>query len=167
MTDQSFAAWAEEGRMFRRRREAATWDLGDWLVRGDVLGHDPGFKRSRAITGYSRSYLYALHATASCWPAADRVPALSWVVHKHLLAEKDETARRELLQVALAQRWTDRDVMAHFRQRAEKPATTPRAYENRQVMCPCGCGHVFAIKGNKVPRTGLTGQVLAADRKVA
>lgn len=163
----SFAQWADEGRMFRRRREGATWDLGDWLVRGEVLGMDPGFQRSRAITGYSRSYLYALHATATAWPAADRIGSLSWAVHKHLCMEKDATRRRELLQMALAQRWTDRDAMAFFRRRDEQPATTARAYENRQVQCPCGCGHIFAIKGNKVPRTGLTGQVLAAEARAA
>lgn len=143
--------------MFRRRREGATWALGDWLVRGEVLGMDPGFRQSRAITGYSRSYLYALHATAIAWPIADRVDALSWAVHKHLCMEPDSARRRALLQVALAHRWTDRDAMAHFRQRNEQPAMTARAYENRQVMCPCGCGHIFAIKGNKVPRVGPHG----------
>jgi hypothetical protein len=169
MTDAglSFAEWADEGTVYRTRKEGATWALGDWLVRGDVLGMDPGFRQSRRITGYSRSYLYALMYTAKAWPIADRVSSLSWAVHKHLTAEKDATARRELLQVALAKRWTDRDVMAYFRARNEQPAMTARAYENRQVMCPCGCGHVFAIKGNKVPRVGLTGRVLAMESRVA
>jgi hypothetical protein len=159
----SFAQWAEEGRMFRRRRESATWELGDWLVRGAVLDLDPGFKRSQAITGYSRSFLYALKTTAETWPAAERVPSVSWVVHKHLCMEKDAARRRALLQTAVAQRWTDRDAMAHFRQREERPARSPRAYENRMVCCPCGCGHVFPIKGHKVPRAGLHGAPLATE----
>jgi hypothetical protein len=148
VTTVSFEAWAEEGLLFRRRREGATWDLGDWLVRGGVLGLDPGFKHSMRITGYSRSYLYALHTTATTWPAADRISAVPWIVHRHLCMEKDDLARRELLQVALAKRWTDRDAMAYFRQRPDAPASRARAYENRRARCP-GCGHVFPIKGHK------------------
>lgn len=160
---QSFAAWVEEGQMFRRRKEAATWELGDWLVRGAVLDMDPGFTQSRSITGYSRSYLYALMYTAQAWPIADRSASASWAVHYHLTREKDARRRRELLEEALAKRWTDRDVQLYFRQRSERPSSAVRSYENRQVLCPCGCGHVFPIKGNKVPRTGLGGSVLAAD----
>lgn len=144
----SFAEWEDEGRMFRCRQEASSWDLGDWLVRGEVLGMDPGFKRSMAILGYSRSHVYTLHYTAKGWPAADRVSAVSWIVHRHLLAEKDAVARRELLQVALRERWSDRDAMAHFRRGADRPSKAKRSYENRRVVCPC-CGHVFPIKGNK------------------
>jgi hypothetical protein len=159
----SFEAWADEGRMFRRRKESATWELGDWLVRGAVLDMDPGFRQSRAITGYSRSYLYALKYTAEAWPVADRSTNASWALHFHLTREKDATARRELLVVALAKGWTDRDAQLYFRQRSERTSAAVRSYENRQVRCPCGCGHIFAIKGNKVPRTGLLGRVLTAD----
>jgi hypothetical protein len=152
----SFDDWSEEGLHLRRKGEATTWALGDWLLRGAVLEYDPGFKHSMRITGYSRSFLYGLRQVSEAWPAADRLSEVAWSIHRDCLREKDPVERRALLKRAAVERLSQHDFSRIFRAKPEPEAERSRAYENRQVCCP-SCGHVFPIKGHKVQLTGKAG----------
>jgi hypothetical protein len=149
--------WIFEGRMHVTRAERSGWELAWWLVLGREF--DPDFSLSQQLTGYSKAHLYNLYRVGVAFPRGRAHPDLSLSAHRELLREPDETERTLLFSRAIEERWTQSDVVAHF----EKKAPTPRAqsdhpkavasrkyYPGAHVRCPCGCGHVFPVKGHKV-----------------
>lgn len=144
--------------MYRRRRERASWDLGDWLVRGHVLDFDPLFKRSVAITGYTQRFLYVLKRTAELFPPDVRSYAIAWTVHRDLGRENDPEKRQTLFARAVAERWNSGTIARYFVEHPPTPApkmhparVRPKnhEYKYRTVRCP-NCAHEFPALDHKV-----------------
>jgi hypothetical protein len=152
----SFAAWEEEGRMYARRNDVSSWDLGFWLVRGQGWSLDPGFKASSRITGRSRSHLHALYDVAVAFPEGPAAPHLAWITHKMLLRIKDLDLRDRVLERAIAERWTSGELERYFAQHPppstygkNKDRTGGTTNRHRRVQCP-NCQHIFPMTGHKV-----------------
>ena len=141
--------WTERGQMFRRRREASSWDLAWWLVEGHEW--DQGFKRSQAITGYASSTLFNLFRVGRAFTPDTYSLNLSFAAHKELLRETDEAKRMELHAKAVAEHWTQDDVLRHFKEHPPSSGITGQTatYQPVQVKCP-KCAHEFTAKDHKV-----------------
>jgi hypothetical protein len=150
--------WIEEGRVHVARLERSGWELAWWLVQGREFDRD--FSVSAQMTGYTESYLYTLYRVGYVFPRGRAHPDLSLSAHRELLREPDETARTMLFAKAIEEKWTQGDVVAHFERNPatpREPSDHPKAvasrtfYQGVHVKCPCGCGHVFPVRGHKVP----------------
>ena len=148
--------------MYRRRREAASWALADWLVRGRDEGFDgKGFLSSLAITGYTPAHHYNLERVARAFPPETRSPNLSITAHMMVLREKDPDRRDEFFASAVAGGWTSDRVKKEIAQQRMQPVDPPdtvpasaqspsrNGYGTVKVKCP-GCGRIFPVRGNKV-----------------
>lgn len=149
--------WIAEGRLHVVRAERSGWELAWWLVQGREF--DPQFKVSMEVTGYSESHLFNLYRVGYVFPRGRAHPDLSLSAHRELLREPDETDRTLLFAKAIEERWTQGDVVAHFERSAPSARTEsdhPKSVASRKyyagvhVRCPCGCDHVFPVKGHKV-----------------
>lgn len=142
--------WAERGVTLRNTAENASWALGDWLVEGSQW--DSGFRKSRAITGYSKAHLYNTYRTAGGWPPDQRSKRLSFTAHTELLFEPDYSARLNMMTMAEQNDWTAEDIRDYFRANGNSAGVAVgRAsyYQHVQVACP-HCAHVFPVKGHKI-----------------
>lgn len=165
--------WEEAGRMCALREQKSLWEIAWWLVEGDARGYDPGFASAQVILQRERTTIENYYRVGRAWPRGTPHPDLSFSTHKELLREPDVARRAEVLSLAIEGRWFASDVARHFDQHPPSvralvgvdrpPGATNRApYERKyynshlavHVKCPCGCGHVFPIKGNKVTRDG-------------
>src|SRR5215203_50662 len=130
----SLAEWKDEGLMYVARRRAATWNLGDWLLTGEELRYDIDFVSSMALTGHTKSYLYALRLTSSEWPQYERSYQIAWGTHRELARVKDLELRKEMFKKALKEHWNMHDVRDYLRAeglstvRIKEPKTTSRKY---------------------------------------
>ena len=165
--------WLESGRMNAKRKENATWEIAWWLVEGEVRGFDPGFAASQVILQRSRPTIENYYRVGRAWPRGKNHPDLSFSTHRELLREPDETARALVLCMVLENHWYASDVVRYFdehppsgrhlvglEKESRNPARTKYVvrkrdtYSGSHVKCPCGCEHVFPIKGNKARRDG-------------
>jgi len=149
--------WQDEGLMHTRRERRTAWELGDWLLRGEALGYDVRFAASMALTGLSRTHLYALRTTARAFPLHVRSYEIAWGTHKELSRVKDETVRKELHTLALTHHWMQHEVRGQLRDRGYTAVRVAvlrppsHGYTLVQVECPT-CGHIFAARNHKVER---------------
>lgn len=160
--------WIEAGRMHHRRGENNLWEIAWWLVEGQMKAFDSGFTESAKILGLAPSTIENYYRVGLAYPRGRNHPDLAFTTHRELLRERDETSRALVLSMAIEHGWYADDVVRYFE--ANPPTArplvgvdTPPSRANRtpyqrkyfvgaHVKCPCGCEHVFPIKGNKVPR---------------
>lgn len=175
--------WIEAGRLHAKRKDNATWEVAWWLVEGDARGFDPGFGSAQVLLQRSRSTIENYYRVGRAWPRGKNHPDLSFSTHRELLREPDPTARALVLSMALERGWYANDIARHFAEHppsgrglvgvakeSRSPARTPyvarkrEVYVGAHVKCPCGCEHVFPIKGNKVNGHAVAPKVASRRR---
>ena len=182
-----FASWEQAGRYHAQRSENSIWEIAWWLVEGQTRDFDPGFSRSMVILKRARSTIENYYRVGRAYPRGKNNTALSFDTHRALLREPDEAARALVLCMTLENNWYANDVQRYFDANppsgralvghdrvSRNPKRTPyvarkrEVYVGSHVKCPCGCEHVFPIKGNKVAGPGaVRGEADAVVAEVA
>ena len=159
-------AWEEAGWMCAKRAENSVWEMAWWLVEGQLKDYDKNFTRSSEILGLSNTTLHTYYRVGFAYPRGKVLP-LSFTSHRELLRERDVALRGMVASMAIEHNWTSEDIVRHFEKnppstlqmsgedepagRDNKAPYSRKYYQGVHVKCPCGCGHVFPVKGNKAP----------------
>ncbi len=160
------------GRTLVKRRDGASWALGDWLIEGGRTDRQwfggSTYENAAKITGYGISWLSNLHRVCLTFPPDGRHPELSFSTHKEILRAA-EHERPRIIKMAKAKSWSSDDVITYVNSlipkqksdRVRQKRTVGSYYSSPKVRCPnvvicreCGhssaCRHEFSIKGHKV-----------------
>lgn len=176
-------AWQQAGRQHAKRRENSTWEVAWWLVEGYDRGFDPGFAYAQQLLQRSKSTIENYYRVGRAYPRGKQHPDLSFSTHRELLREPDENARALVLCLAIEKGWFANDVAKYFDEHPpsvrplvgiDKDSRNPRRspyvrkkrgdYLGAHVKCPCGCEHVFPVRGNKVAPHAVAPEVVEGGR---
>lgn len=121
-SDTAFAAWVDMGRELASRRRNVDWELGQWLVDGEVSGHvtQGGFDFISETLGIAPKRLRDIEKAARI-PVHMRDAALTIEHHASVADIAEPTAQLELLTQAKAKHWTPEQTR-HEAMKSRRPA---------------------------------------------
>jgi hypothetical protein len=175
--------WEQDGRLVAVKRENSIWEMAWWLVEGQMKAFDAGFSVSSRILKRDKKTLENYYRVGLAWPRGTQHPDLAFTTHRELLRERDPVARALVMSEAIEHGWFADDVTRYFEKNPPSPRPLvgmdrPPSSKNRtpyqrryqktvMVKCPCGCGHIFPVKGNKVSRDAVATEVAEGGRQDA
>lgn len=116
--------WLEVGRRLGRGAQGIQWFLGDWLNYGTDKGYILNGKYDLAadLTGMTKDWLYVCAWVARAIEPSDRKAELSFAHHRQVASLKPSLERSALLQVAVEQNISSRDLYRLSNEFASPPA---------------------------------------------
>lgn len=102
------------GALLGEMHQVVQWACGDWLIAGEALFSEQESQASE-IMNLSEESRKQYAWVAKKIPIEKRRRELSWGHHRAVASMKDERERDELLDQAVANRWTTRELEEHKR----------------------------------------------------
>jgi len=102
--------WASDGEDLARKQKITQWQLGDWLIVGNLRLLSLAYTEAEKITGLARPTLLDIKGTADRFdgttPSRRRDDRLSWSHHKELKSIKDDDAMQDKKEQAIKHGWS-------------------------------------------------------------
>lgn len=106
--------WVSQGEVLRRRWAAFRWEVGDWVLRGDAEFGEYASQHFDSL-GLSQEQVAQYSWVAKRFPPYARNPELSWSHHRELAAIESPQERADMLDRAVVEGMTTRELKAAVR----------------------------------------------------
>lgn len=114
----SFERWRQVGANLQQMQRSVNWWAGDWLRFGEERWGEEAYQAVAEITGHGDEALKQAVWVSSKFPEGTRVTELSWAHHRTVSALGPDD-RAEMLQQALSERLSTRELLTRVKERQE------------------------------------------------